>query len=523
MPCHLLRFYIVNRPILFPLYFLLMFLLFLLGGLGISLLVFIVSYPEAPTIPGLLAVHGGSVFPGVLVGSFLISWVWAWSQIRKYIQRTSIVTLVLIIMSTILLGLFSFFGAIWYPENPSSLGHGISSRTLHGNSQLLIRSNTSGPIVLNQVYVRQLYPQQPGRFHPRVVFDGTSQELLIPGFVVNQEREFESETTGLTRILDELRGFVSPLSVSALETTLRGSLSLHPVLQQAISATQSLGLVLVQYGANISYRLFFMAGALSIFCAGAGLFQKGTGWPFWGTFMGLTVTLGGIVILDFFLSPDMKNIASQFLQPRAMAYLGPGILASVGLLFGFFGLVTSPLPNRSLPSSLSKRAKSKESTTNIKQEKKKKEPKQPREKKVRQPKPPKAGKAPKAASKDKEFIAKTSHAGSSLENAGPQKVKHTTQGNSEVVSPEADSDFEAEFGEGLADSGESFDTTNGPMDFDEFSSDLTTTDGLSPSGDITFEDMSSDEDDTFSFEDDFGSMSDDIGLDPLDDLDEEKL
>jgi len=307
-------------------------------GLGFGLLLFYLSYPEAGNIPGLLEFHGASLLPGVLIGAYLVTWVWSWGKIRVHSLSGLFYGTLLVVIGTGALSFASLGAGKLFPENPSYLGHGLTSGVLHGNSYTLLRPFETGPLLITNTYVRQFVPAESGRLVESVLFDGEAQELILPGSVGPTVGDGNEGT----RIFDEVRGVIRPLSVDNFETTLRGSLDIHPILRFIATGLGSMGKILGSYGRELSVRLFVMAGALSLLCAGAGFTQRGHGWPIWGPIFGLALTLGGVELFHFLMEPSILGVPQDFLQHRALGYLAPGILGGLGLLLATLSGLTLP-------------------------------------------------------------------------------------------------------------------------------------------------------------------------------------
>ena len=306
-----------------------MMVVFTLLGAGFGTVLYQLSYPDAAGLSGLLQARFLSILPASFLAGFLGAWIWAWGYLRRRQIPGFFHSLVLLVLSTAALsfGTFLMAGITQNArENPIALGHGIGAGQLHSTGSTLLRVHNAGPLLLEQVYLRTSAPESESIVQSTVLFDETRQELLLQ----TGQRMGVDQTEAA---LEELAGLRSTIPVASVRTSLRADLDIGQIPRFVLSGMQGIGEILMLYGSELSVRLFVLAASISLFCAGAGLFQRGRVWAVLAPIMGMAVSAGGIVLLWFLSGAEVQDLASEFLQSRSLGYLGPGVLAALGLIF----------------------------------------------------------------------------------------------------------------------------------------------------------------------------------------------
>lgn len=321
--------FFVRHRLLLPIYFVLVTALFTMLGAGCATLAYLVSYPEAWDIPSLLAARFLSVLLESFLLSFLLTWVWAWTYLRRRSLPTFLHGLVLFLFSTAVLSFGAYFIAGLSQaarENPIALSHGIRPGELHRSGDSLILAQKAGPLLLEQVYVRQTQSGQDGEVIPLVPYDEGREELILDsGLPLG---------AGETQVaLAQLSGYRPSIPREEIQTSLSESLDLGPLADSAFDGIRRLASVLSAYGETVSVRLFVMAACLSLFCAGAGFFQRGRVWAALAPVSGLLVNFAGMALFWLLTGTEIQTLAGEFLQDRSLGYLGPAVLGGLGMFF----------------------------------------------------------------------------------------------------------------------------------------------------------------------------------------------
>ncbi len=327
--------------ILLPLIFLVLSLGFTLLGIGVGAVQFLASSPGVSQIPGQVFQYSIQILPGAFVAGVLLSWISCFYLIRRKNLSFFSHGLILLLVSTLVIAFGSYslgiFEKMSGPVNPRgnelALGHGISPNEIHRNDFMVLRANEVQPLMITNVYSRTFLPLEDGRFDRQVLYSPGDQELLM----ALTADSLSSDQFGVGRALDTLGGRVRRIPVTTFDTTVRGSLAVHPVLSLVSRGVTQAGSLFSFYGQHLSIRLFVMAASLSFFLAGSGLFQKGGVWPLLGPISGLAIGIGGISLFQFLLSVEMMDFASMFVQTRSLGYIGPGVLGLLGLIMAGIG------------------------------------------------------------------------------------------------------------------------------------------------------------------------------------------
>lgn len=335
-----------------PVLFLFSLAFFTAAIVGFGLLVFSVASPHLSAVPGVVGIRARELLPTAVILGYIVSWSLAWSYVRRKQLPAFLHGFVLVLVGTAALA-FSGYAAAQLgkldavdvvPVSSAGTGHGIQPGVLHSVGNGVFYATTADPLLLNGLYVRRFDYNEFGQHIPEAVYDNVRGEVVLPGTgasYIPPLPETQADRYGVIRAVRELQNEISVIKITEFNSTVRSAIQANPLLALAGSSIDGLGTFLVEFGDTLSVRLFVMAAGFSLFLAGCWLFQKGAVWPFVSSFAGILIGIAGAIFLKFLLGPEVTDLATDFVQDRTLAYIGPVLMAVLGVLFAVFALAGS--------------------------------------------------------------------------------------------------------------------------------------------------------------------------------------
>lgn len=149
-----------------------------------------------------------------------------------------------------------------------------------------------------------------------VVFDPSEEEIIV-----NQRSTVTPESKALVISMADV-------------TNSRAKLFHRSGIIGDIDATVTLLFeTLDEYADDLSYRYGALIFSLMLFLFSTFIFLRLTRWPLINFILAVIVNIGGLLLTRIQELFFIRDIASNFLQERAMGYIAPGLLSFIAIIF----------------------------------------------------------------------------------------------------------------------------------------------------------------------------------------------